>query len=56
MIDTKELHEILEYYKAGYHNEYANKDIIKLVEEIFKYQKMLGSGTAPKKVKKIKKT
>jgi len=54
MIDTKELNEILEYYRAGYHNEYANKDIERLVNEIYRYRKLL-AGTTPKKVKKIKK-
>lgn len=68
LLSREELREILEYYKAGYHNEYANKDIERLVEEIYHYQEVVKQitdshpappgyaiGSPPKKVKKVKK-
>lgn len=51
-ISEKELVEISEYYKAGYHNEYAHKDIERLVNEIYRLR---GTHEKPKKVKKVKK-
>jgi hypothetical protein len=58
MIAQEELLEILEYYKAGYKNAYANQDIERLVNEIFRLRKEMDTGYMEKsaiKIKKIKK-
>jgi hypothetical protein len=56
MISDEELREILEYYKAGYKNEYAHKDIEKLIYEIYRLKGLHYSAEERiKKVKKIKK-
>ena len=56
MISDIELREILEYYKSGYKNEYANQDIERLVYEIYRLRGLNYSAEERiKKVKKIKK-
>lgn len=54
-ITHEELHEILEFYKSGYKSQYANKDIERLVNEIFRLKNLLKNNDQPKKIKKIKK-